>query len=244
MAIYTDNLETEVRLEYMRPEQIDAARERLPAIYFPFGAMEWHGYHNPVGLDALKAHEQLVGLAARVGGVVYPAIYFGVGGGHKEWPGTYMVDGDAMTRIATDLLCRAEANGYRKAILISGHYPNKGDFMEQAAEDFHEDSRELETLVLVECELDNVDGDHAAKNETSFLLHLHPSTVDMARLDVEPRDDIGPPDERINWMGQEFDGHPCYGLVGIDPRTHATADTGRVYTDRLLDFLADWVSNG
>ncbi len=64
MPVYTDNLEAEVRLEYMRPEQIDAARARQPTIYLPFGALEWHGYHNPVGLDGLKAHEQLVGLAA------------------------------------------------------------------------------------------------------------------------------------------------------------------------------------
>ena len=64
MDIYTRALRQEVRLEYMRPAQIDAAKAQRPAIYLPFGAVEWHGHHNPVGLDAIKAHAQLVGLAA------------------------------------------------------------------------------------------------------------------------------------------------------------------------------------
>ena len=56
MAIYSDRPVEEVRLERLRPEQIDHALGRRPAIYVPFGALEWHGYQNPVGLDALKAH--------------------------------------------------------------------------------------------------------------------------------------------------------------------------------------------
>jgi hypothetical protein len=27
------------------------------------------------------------------------------------------------------------------------------------------------------------------------------------------------------------------------PRTHATAETGRIYSERLIDFLADWVTS-
>jgi creatinine amidohydrolase len=80
MGIYSDKLVNEVRLERMRPAQIVAARDRHAAIYVPVGAIEWHGHHNPVGLDAVKAHEQLVGLAKEAGGVVYPPIYFGSGG--------------------------------------------------------------------------------------------------------------------------------------------------------------------
>jgi creatinine amidohydrolase len=242
MPTYTDQLKEEVRLEYMRPEAIDAAREKLSAIYVPFGAMEWHGYHNPTGLDGLKAHEHLVGLAARVGSVVYPPIYFGAGGGHKEYPNTYMVDADAMIRITTDLLHRFEANGYEKAILLSGHYPNPGDYVEPAVEAFNATNPSMQILQLVEANVPGVGGDHAAKHETSYMLHLYPHTVDMQRLDVEPRDDIGEPDVRHNWMDDDLKAHPCYGIVGIDPRTHASAETGKAHTELLLDHLADWVT--
>lgn len=241
MPVYTDKLEEEVRLEYMRPEAIEAARDKCSAIYVPFGALEWHGYHNPTGLDSLKAHEQLVGLAARIGGVVYPPIYFGSGSGHNEYPNTYMVDAEAMQKITTQLLLGFQANGYQKAILLSGHYPNTGKYLEQTVETFNATNPRMKTLALKECEVEGVGGDHAAKNETSYMLHLDPRTVDMQQLDREPRDDIGEADEQHNWLDHSFKDHPCYGLVGIDPRTHANAETGKLYTELLLDHLAKWV---
>ncbi len=79
MGVYSNNLKTEVRLERMRPDQVSARKLSNPSIYIPFGSVEWHGIQNPVGLDTIKAHEQLVGLASRVGGVVYPSVFFWCG---------------------------------------------------------------------------------------------------------------------------------------------------------------------
>jgi hypothetical protein len=42
-------------------------------------------------------------------------------------------------------------------------------------------------------------------------------------------------------MGPEFREHPCYGLVGIDPRGRASADLGRELTQTLIQYLGDWV---
>jgi len=226
----------------MRPEQAAAAKERFPYIYVPFGSIEWHGYQNVVGLDALKAHEQLVGLAVRAGGVVYPPVYFGTGGGHKEYPSSFMVDMEPMTRIVTNLLDGFERDGYRKAILVSGHYPNHADFIKGGIEAYKSAGGKMDALAIAEVHAPGVLGDHAAKHETSYMLYLHPETVDMQRLTTEPQDDIGPPDERLNWMGDEYEGHPCYGLVGIDPRTHATADCGKEFTDGFVAFLEQWLA--
>ena len=41
--------------ELLRPAQIEAVREKAPIAYIPWGALEWHSYHNPIGLDGLKA---------------------------------------------------------------------------------------------------------------------------------------------------------------------------------------------
>ena len=40
----------------MRPEQVKACRERADIAFLPLGSLEWHGVHNPLGLDAIKAH--------------------------------------------------------------------------------------------------------------------------------------------------------------------------------------------
>ncbi|MCB0065118.1 MAG: creatininase family protein [Caldilineaceae bacterium] len=242
MAIFTDQLTNEVRLERMRPDQIDAAKARRAAIYLPFGALEWHGVHNPVGLDALKAHEQLVGLAMRAGGVVYPPLYFGAGGGHTEWPHSYMVSADPMIQIVAELLHGFERDGYTHAILLSGHYPNRSQYLDAAVQQYREGDGAMQVLALVENQAPGVDGDHAAKYETSSMLYLDPPLVNMAALQGKPDDDIGGPEERINWMVDSYQGHPCYGLVGIDPRGHASAAVGAANTTQLIDFLVDWLA--
>lgn len=241
MAIYTDQLTTEVRLERMRPDQIDAAKARRPAIYLPFGALEWHGYHNPVGLDALKAHEQLVGLAMQAGGVVYPPIYFGSGGGHTQWPHSYMVNAQAMAQLVTELLHGFQRDGYTHAILISGHYPNRSQYLDAGVTAYQQAGGAMRVLALVENQAPGIDGDHAAKYETSSMLYLDPALVNMDALRGKPDDDIGGPAQRINWMGDEYQGHPCYGLVGIDPRGHAAVAVGQETTERLIAFLREWL---
>lgn len=241
MGIFTDQLTTEVRLERMRPDQIDAAKARRPAIYLPFGALEWHGYHNPVGLDALKAHEQLVGLANRAGGLVYPPIYFGAGGGHTQWPHSFMVSADPMTQMVTELLHGFERDGYTQAILLSGHYPNRTQYLDVAVQAYQQAGGTMRILALVENQVPGIDGDHAAKYETSSMLYLDPPLVNMAALQGKPDDDIGGAAERINWMDESYRGHPCYGLVGIDPRAHATAAVGKTNTTTFIDFLVDWL---
>jgi creatinine amidohydrolase len=241
MSIYSDHLPHEVRLERMRPEQIEAAKALRPAIYLACGSVEWHGYHNPVGLDTLKAHEQLVGLADRLGGVVYPPIYLGAGGGHTQWPSSFMVGAGPMTRIVAELLHGFERDGYRKAILLSGHYPNQREYMQPAVAAYRDAGGRMDVLSLIENQAPGVAGDHAAKYETSYMLHLCPELVAMDRLRAGRQDDIAGPDQVVNWMGEAYAGHPCYGLVGVDPRAYASAIVGQENTERLLTYLAAWL---
>src|SRR5512139_600407 len=70
----------EVRLEHLRPREIERAMKECPVLFQPLGTIEWHGYHNIVGLDALKAHMLCVSAARRGGGLVAPPLFGGVGG--------------------------------------------------------------------------------------------------------------------------------------------------------------------
>ena len=240
MGVYSSQLQREVRLERMRPGQIDQAIAERPAMYVPFGSIEWHGRQNPVGLDAIKAHEQLVSLAAWAGGVVYPPVFFGSGGGHGEYPHSFMVAPDAMVALVTQLLHHFQRDGFAAAILLSGHYPNRKEYLDGAVEAYRAAGGTMRVLAIVESEIPDGVGDHAAKVETSFMLHLHPETVDMSAL-AGRDEDRGGPVERRNWMGDEYRDHPCYGILGIDPRSHASAAFGQTATERLVDFLAGWL---
>jgi len=241
MGVFTDNLEREVRLERMRPAEVEAAKRERAAIYVPFGSIEWHGHHNPVGLDAIKAHEVLVGLALRVGGVVYPPVFFGAGGGHTEWPVTYMVDAEPMRRIVTQLLQGFERDGWEKVILLSGHYPNHPEYQKKAVEEYGKAGGGMIVLSLIEDSIPGGRGDHASKYETSFMLYLHPETVDREALKVDPGEEVTGPDEVVNWMEEKYKDHPNYGLVGIDPRAYASREIGEELTERLIGYLEGWV---
>jgi creatinine amidohydrolase/Fe(II)-dependent formamide hydrolase-like protein len=97
----------------------------------------------------------------------------------------------------------------------------------------------LRALAIIENEVPGVPGDHASLYETSSLLFLHPETVAAERLALPPE---GLPDgDTHNWMGSESAGHPCYGLVGIDPRGRASAALGQESTEHLIVYLQHWL---
>ncbi|OGV63716.1 MAG: hypothetical protein A3K19_17140 [Lentisphaerae bacterium RIFOXYB12_FULL_65_16] len=73
-----DNIhESEVRYERLRPAQVVTRRTACPVAYLPIGTIEWHGEHNPLGLDTLKIHGLLIRCAERIGGLVFPPLYYG-----------------------------------------------------------------------------------------------------------------------------------------------------------------------
>jgi hypothetical protein len=69
-------LSPSVQMQFLRPGQLEKALRAFPVVYVPFGLIEWHGRHLPLGNDALKAHGILVKTAEQFGGVVYPPVYF------------------------------------------------------------------------------------------------------------------------------------------------------------------------
>jgi len=65
----------EVRVELMRPGQIRGRREKADVAFLPLGSLEWHGVHNPVGTDSVKAHHICCVAATKLGGgAVFPAL--------------------------------------------------------------------------------------------------------------------------------------------------------------------------
>jgi len=69
--------DTTVRYERLRPAQIVARRKARPVAWLPIGTIEWHGEHNPVGLDTLKIDALLTKCAREIGGLVFPPLYYG-----------------------------------------------------------------------------------------------------------------------------------------------------------------------
>jgi creatinine amidohydrolase len=70
---------SEVCIDRMRPAQIANCRHKADVAFLPLGAIEWHGVHNPQGVDAIKAHHICCEAARKLGGgAVFPALVWGV----------------------------------------------------------------------------------------------------------------------------------------------------------------------
>jgi len=191
-------------MQFMRPAQLEKAIRDFPVVYVPFGLIEWHGCHLPLGNDALKAHGILVKAAERAGGVVYPPVYF-----HEGVPREHLVP------VLTALFERLKKTGFRVILGVSGHnVQGQIDMSNRALAPIVADGTVagagLWEITLSQGPDSNTD--HAAKWETSNMMFLYPDLVDLKALGDGPlAPDMKPPD----------------GIGGLDPRKHASAEIGQ-----------------
>ncbi len=191
----------EVQWERMFPDQLEAAFEACPLVYFSYGLCEPHGPHNAVGLDALKAHAIVVRAAQAHGGIVAPPDYWHIHeiGGYANWsdeyvgrpPRTWMTAVPPWMHFRNILyhIRQADALGFHAAILLTGHYgPNWQDLNSLVSLVQPFTGTRLYSLPEFESNHKGFDGDgrrtgdHAGKVETSLLWALEPSCVDSSRL--------------------------------------------------------------
>lgn len=153
----------EVRYERLRPAQIRAAREACPVAYLPIGTIEWHGVHNPIGLDTVKAHALCVRCAEANGGLVFPALFYGenrenallesscgctepiseaMGLDPENFRPGYMMrsiaEQDQMYhQLLIHILHQIKSLGFKVCVICAGHYPLI-DHAKAAAHIFHQ----------------------------------------------------------------------------------------------------------
>jgi len=193
-----------VQMQFMRPAQLEAAGRKFPVVYVPFGLIEWHGLHLPLGKDAIKAHGILVKCAEKFGGVVYTPVYF-----HDGFRQEHLVP------VLTDLFQRLKRTGYRVIMGVSGNnVQGQIAMINKALEPVTADGT-VAGIGLWEITLSQgpeSSSDHAAKWETSNMMFLYPELVDMSELGDGP----------LN-----LDMKPPSGIGGLDPRKHASAAVGQ-----------------
>lgn len=199
----------QVQWERMFPDQLDAAFDDCPLVYFPYGLCEPHGPHDAVGLDALKAHGIACESARARGGIVAPPDYWHIHelGGYALWLErtvgpvrrswmTCMPPWQHFKNICYHIRM-ADHLGFHAAIFLTGHYgPNWKDLKTLIGLVQPHVGTRLCGLPDHEANQPGFDndgrsgGDHAGKVETSLLWALHPDCVDLSRL--PPEDAPGP----------------------------------------------------
>jgi len=206
-----------MRYELAKPEDYRAAKAAAPIAYLPWGAHEWHGLHNPLGLDALKAHGICLALCVETGGVVFPPVYCGTQTmkPHAGFDATLDYTADCVKLLATETLDQLADEGFKVIVVVMGHYgPLHQAAMQEVAADFNARQDRAVAWEFPDYEPvrdEGIPGDHAGRTETSYMMLFHPESVELDRLpqegELDPKKD---------------------GIGGVDPRGgNASAEFGR-----------------
>jgi creatinine amidohydrolase len=213
----------------LRPAQISAIRASAPIAYVPWGALEWHSYHNPIGLDGLIAEGICLKLAEQTGGVVLPPVYLGTDTikPFKGFPHTVEHGATTVETVCLEYLEQLLEEGFRVLVVVTGHAAGGHTDRLQAAvgafTEAHPDARAW-TCHVFEPIGDFHKANHAAFGETSLLMAFDAAAVDLSAL----------PADRQATLDED-------GMWGDDPRK-ATAESGRQIIEAFLDAALPIVS--
>ncbi|GAC1348766.1 MAG: creatininase family protein [Ktedonobacteraceae bacterium] len=192
-----------VQFEEMFPWELAQALTEAPLCYLPLGVLEWHGEHNALGLDAIKAHAICIRAAHISGGVVVPPLYWATDSREDLQDGSYLTGGiekgeryhvpgnmfwlrpQTYLNLLLDIYETMRRRGFLAIIVVSGHWSDSTlPTMRASREQFLAQHPEMKLLLLTDQELApdlHYPHEHAAGGETSILMALRPELVDLSK---------------------------------------------------------------
>lgn len=203
----------------LRPADLAAIRAQISVVYLPWGALEWHGPHLPLGMDGIMAEAMASRAIRRTGGVLMPTTW---------WPAAPLPHPDSLAatgRTLPDLLdgifAQLAAAGWRVAVVVSGHQGSAHELtLIEAAERAIARHNLLALAVPPLALVDEAMLDHAGLWETSLALALRP---DLVRLDALGHEPLRPETSAV---------------LGRDPRDTASASLGTSALNLAAERLA------
>ncbi len=193
-----------LRLERMRPSELKrAVAQNLPC-FVPTGVIENHGNQNPVGCDVFESQEPVLQAAGRLPAVVAPSVWYGPTGYAVTGPklGTTDINGRVYQNYIQGICQGLVAMGFRNIIFVQVHQgvdgpqftatdmaiaqyrcrlykdPNYG--FGWGRKDKKWCDKKIPTIEVIMPPL--FQGDHAGKNETSWMLYYRPEYTDLSLI--------------------------------------------------------------
>lgn len=220
----------------------------------PVGAIEQHGPHLPIIVDAAIAMgvlgRALEKLAPSIPAYALPCLYYGKSNEHWHFPGTITLTAQTLISVLMEMGESLYRSGFRKLVLLNAH-GGQPQIMEIVARDLHQKYDDFSVFPLFAWRVPHIAkelftskeleyGIHAGDAETSILLSLLPDCVKMEKAVKEypqglPEDSLLSMEGKLPfaWLTREL---TQSGVMG--DATVATQEKG----DRLLESVSDgWV---
>lgn len=220
-----------------RTEVFDALNTKKIAI-LPLGATEQHGYHLPLGTDAMLAEAMSNLLADRIDALVFPVFSYGYSWVWRDIPGTGSIEQPILQSTLKSLIHSISRSGFEMLLIVNGHEANSSTIKYLIRE--LNDETDMKVLNIFYPGLSEIYDEifesetwggmfHADEFETSMMLYHYPEHVNMDLATKEY------PVVPINYgIGPVSLGSISSSGVYGDP-TLATRDKGQKATEIILN---------
>jgi creatinine amidohydrolase len=258
-----------VQLEEMFPWELAQAMAEAPLCYLPLGVLEWHGEHNVVGLDAIKAHAICVRAAQQSGGAVVPPLYWATDTREDVDNGLYLTGGvergeryhvpgnmfwvrpETFHNLLLDIYEAMRRRGFRVIVVVSGHWSRSGNLpvIRASGQEFLTQHPDMKWIMLTDQEVVpdlHYPYEHAAGGETSLLMAIQPAWVDLSKT-TETDGEL-----RAHYAGQpqhlQRRRETRYKYIGVytdaedesnDPELTASVERGQLLLETISKRIAE-----
>lgn len=214
-----------IKFEESRPKAVREMIGIMPVAYVPVGALEWHGEHDPLGLDTLKAYALCEKAAELTGGVLFPAMHWGAFD-TMPFPFTFNYNPRIIKSLIRQTIAQLAEWGFKVIVILSGHYPpSLIKFLIRESIRFNKHGPPF--LIGAAEQIFATDigyyGDHAGMWETSLMLALRPELVDLDEMPANL---------------SAFERISKHGVMGQDPKSKSSAEKGRMAVEHIVNNIA------
>lgn len=174
-----------------------AVQQSMGTCLLPFGILEKHGPHLPLGTDLMNARYVALAAAETDFAVVFPEYYFGQIFEARHEPGTIAYSTSLQLQLLQETTDEMARNGCKKIIIVNGHGGNEY-LLPYFAQTQLERERDYVVYVLPLFTTLPPGGPakkttndmHAGEKETSEMLITRPDLVHMERANQESGADL------------------------------------------------------
>ncbi len=111
--------------ELTGPDFVQAIHQSQGVCVLPFGIIEKHGPHLPLGTDLLDVRYAVMNAVKQEYAVVFPAYYFGQIFEARHQPGTLAYSLSTQLTLLQETVSEMARNGCKKVVIVNGHGGNE-----------------------------------------------------------------------------------------------------------------------